>query len=127
IKKSLFELDSIFQSITKIEIYQENDLFTEIPLLIESSDFSVKADIEAYISANSIAPNESFGNVSMAPIIHIDTTPMVLRNIAIYSAIVIGLTVFIFSMKKRRLGKKEPTQGVKQDIERLGQQDHKEQ
>lgn len=126
IKKDLFEIDGVFQEITQIEIYQENDLFTTISLSITSSDFTVKTQIEDYISANGEAPKDAFSNVSMAPIIHIDTTSIVLRNIAIYSVIVIGLTILMFRIRNKRLGKKEPTIGLQQDIERLEEQHHKE-
>lgn len=122
IKKDLFEVAGVFQDITKIEIYQENDLFTEIALSITESDFSVKSEIEAYILANGEVPNDSFGNVSMAPIIDINTLPLVLRNIGIYSVIMIGLTVLFFRAKKK-YGKKEPTIGVKKDIDRLDNKD----
>lgn len=126
IKKELFELDGVFQEITQIEIYQENDLFMTIPLSITASDFSVKTAIEDYMTTNGQAPNADFGNVSMAPIIHINTTPIVLRNIAIYSVVVIIFTIAMFRVRNKRLGKKEPTIGLKQDIEKLGEQDHKE-
>lgn len=118
IKKELFEIDDVFQDITKIEIYQENDLFAEVPVLIEETDFSVKTEIENYIALNSEAPSSSFGNVSYAPVIDINTIPIVLRNIAIYSVVMIGLTVLFFKAKKK-LGKKDPTSGLKKDIEKL--------
>ena len=123
IKKELFEIDGVFQEITNIDVYQENDLFTSIPVSIEASDFSVKAEIESYISTNDKAPNDSFGNVSMAPIIDIDTLPLVLRNIGIYSVIMIGLTVLFFRAKKK-YGRKQPTIGVKKDIDKLDNKDN---
>ena len=122
IKKEMFEINGVFQDITNIQIYQENDLFAEVPVLIEETDFSVKTQIEDYITTNSTAPTSSFGDVSYAPVININTTPIVLRNIAIYSIIMIGLTVVFFKAKKK-LGKKEPTTGLKKDIERLDNKD----
>ncbi len=126
IKRELFEIDGIFQEITQIEIYQENDLFATVPLSINASDFTVKTEIETYIATNNEAPEDAFGNISMAPIIHINTTPIVLRNIAIYSVIVIAFTIAMFRVRNKRLGKKEPTDGVKQDIERLEEERLKE-
>lgn len=126
IKKDIFEIDNVFQDITQIEIYQENDLFTTIPLSITEADFTVKSDLEDYIAAYGKAPNSSFDDVSMAAIVHIDTTGIVLRNIAIYSVIVIALTILAFRIRNKRLGKKEPTIGLKQDLERLEEQRNKE-
>lgn len=126
IKKSLFESAGIFQEITQIEIYQENDLFVTIPLSIKSTDFTVKSQIEDYITLNGEAPNAAFDHVSMAPIVHINTTPLVLRNIAIYAVIIITFTVVMFRVRNKRLGKKEPTIGVKQDIEKLEDHNRKE-
>ncbi|PKK96778.1 MAG: hypothetical protein CVV58_04605, partial [Tenericutes bacterium HGW-Tenericutes-3] len=118
IKKELFEIDDVFQDITQIEIYQDTDLFKHISVSITNQDFTVKDDIEAYILANDQAPDASFDNVSMSPIISINTTPIVLRNIAIYSVVMIGLTVLFFKAKKK-LGRKQPTEGLMKDIERL--------
>ncbi len=125
LKKSAFESDSVFQTITNITIFQDNDELTQIPVNIEETQFTVKTDIIDYINLNGSAPDEAFGNVSMAPIIEIDTRPIVFRNIAIYIVFAIGVTVLIFTARKR-LGKKEPTIGVKQDIEKLVEQDRKE-
>lgn len=126
VKKELFEIDNVFQDITQIEIYQENDLFTTIFLSITEADFTVKSDLESYIATFGQAPKDSFDDVSMAPIVHIDTTSIVLRNIAIYSVIVIALTILAFRIRNKRLGKKEPTIGLKQDLERLEEQHNKE-
>ncbi|MBU1093858.1 MAG: hypothetical protein KKH01_05300 [Firmicutes bacterium] len=126
IKKSLFEIDGVFQEITQIEIYQDNDLFYTVPVSIQDTNFTVKTQIEDYLSANSEAPSEAFGNVSMAPIIHINTTALVLRNIAIYAVIVIVFTILMFRARNKRLGKKDPTEGVKKDLERLETEHHKE-
>lgn len=125
LKKSVFESDSVFQTITNITIFQDNDELIQIPVDIEETQFTVKADIIDYIDFNGSAPDEAFGNVTMAPIIEIDTRPIVFRNIAIYIVFAIGVTVLIFTARKR-LGKKEPTIGVKQDIEKLEEQDRKE-
>ncbi|PKK92359.1 MAG: hypothetical protein CVV62_00735 [Tenericutes bacterium HGW-Tenericutes-7] len=122
IKKELFEIDDVFQDITQIEIYQDTDLFKHISVSITNQDFTVKDDIEAYILANDQAPDASFDNVSMSPIISINTTPIVLRNIAIYSVVMIGLTVLFFKAKKK-LGRKQPTEGLMKDIERLDNKD----
>ena len=126
IKKEIFEINDVFQDITQIEIYQENDLFTTIPLSITSVDFTVKSDLESYIATFGEAPKDAFDDVSMAAIVHIDTTAIVLRNIAIYSVIVVALTIFAFRIRNKQLGKKEPTTGLKQDLERLEEQHNKE-
>lgn len=126
IKKSLFEVNGTYQTITNLTIFQETDELVSIPLSIDASQYTVKAAIEDYMTShNGAVPDQAFGDVSMAPVIEIDTRSIVFRNIAIYIVFAGGITYWIFRARKK-LGKKEPTIGVKQDIEKLGEQDRKE-
>ncbi len=126
IKKSLFDSDGVYQTITNMTIFQETDVFASIPLSIDNTQFTVKAAIEDYmINNHGDVPDQSFGEVTMAPVIEIDTRSLVFRNIAIYIVVAVGVTYWIFKARKN-LGKKEPTVGVQQDIEKLGEQHRKE-
>lgn len=118
IKKDTFMINDEFQTITKMEIFQEDEVFTSIPLGIEGSVFSIRAEIESYIQEHNEPPSQAFDNVSMAPVIHINNIAVVLRNIAIYFLGMIVLTLVVFKARKR-LGRKEPTIGVKKDIEKI--------
>ncbi len=116
--KDEFIIDDVFQEITKIEILEKDVLVMTIPILIQESDLGIKAELQNYIDREGSVPTEPFGSVSISPIIRIDSSALVIRNIAIYAVFAFGLTVLFFKARKK-LGRKEPTKGLKKDIEKI--------
>jgi hypothetical protein len=94
-------------------------------MLITDTEYNVKSEIESYIASNDEVPSEAFGNVSYAPVIMIETKNQVILNLSIYVVAITLFTIGLFTYQKKRLGKKEPTEGVKKDVAKLGEQDLK--
>jgi len=118
-KKSSFAVDQTFQNVTGLTInLQDGDPYLQIPLAINWADFTVKTELETYLSSHDQAPDQAFGGVSMAHVVTIDTSKEVIRNIAIYVAAVLVLTVGLFFIRKKKMGRVEPTPGVMRDLER---------
>ena len=125
VPRSLFVKQSIYQNITGLRLSLGEEIILEIPLLITDAEYNVKSELDTYISTNDEVPSEAFGNVSIAPVIIIDVKDKVILNISIYIVAVSLFTIGLFTYQKKRLGKKEPTIGVKQDVAKLYEQDPK--
>ncbi len=108
-----------FTEITSIELWVGDEQRLTIPVSITIDDFTTKAAIADYIALNNDAPNASFGTVTMSPVIVIDSSGPAVRNILFYVALVAILTFVLFKAREKRLGRKTPTIGVQQDIEKL--------
>jgi hypothetical protein len=119
--RSEFYVDSMYQEITKMDVFVSDELYFSLDLQIEESTYSIKSQIEEYLLANNKVPHEDFGSVRIQKVIQIDTAPYVLRNGAIYLVAVFGVTVLFYGYRNKQLGKKEPTIGVQKDIEKLKQ------
>jgi len=122
VPRSLFVKDGIYQNITGIRLSLGEEVILEIPLLITDTEYNVKSELETSITTNSEVPSAAFGNVSYAPVIIIDSKTQVITNLSIYIVVVILFTVGLFTYQKKRLGKKEPTEGVQRDVAKLHEQ-----
>lgn len=122
IDRSQFKTGDIIMPITNIEMYLEGmeDPYISIPVNFTNERFSVMEQVVNYYETNDELPEEPFGNVSISTRVEIDATRWVILALAIYLLIVGGLTAFIFTYKKKTLGRKKATIGVEKDIERLG-------
>ena len=125
VPRSLFVQNNVFQNVTGLKLSLGDDIILEVPLLITDAEFNVKSEIESYIATHDEVPSEAFGNVSYAPVIVIDTQKQVILNLSIYVVSVTLLTIGVFTYQKKRLGKKEPTEGVQRDVQKLKEQDAK--
>ena len=124
IPRYLFVENTVFQNITGVTLSLGEETLLDIVLSIEESEFNVKSELENYILTNDDVPTGAFSNVSYAPIIMIDANSEVTRNIIIYILAISLFTFGLFTYKKKRLGRKEPTIGVQKDIEKLKDQEH---
>jgi len=117
--------EGIYSPINRVEVYlegmEEPYASVEVNYIIEN--FHVKEELEDYYNTNQVYPETSTGNISITEGKKIESSPWVLINMIIYIIISIALTIFIFTFKKKKLGRKEPTIGVKQDIKRLNRED----
>jgi hypothetical protein len=122
VPRSLFVKDGTYQNITGIRLSLGEEVILEIPLLITDAEYNVKFELETSITTNNEVPSEAFGNVSYAPVIIIDSKNQVMINLSIYIVAIILFTVGLFTYQKKRLGKKEPTEGVQKDVAKLHEQ-----
>ena len=119
VPRYLFIEDLAFQNITGVTLSLGEEVLLDLTFLIEESEFNIKSELENYILTNNDVPDSAFSNVSYAPIIIIDAKSEVTRNIIIYVVAISLFTFGLFTYRKKRLGKKEPTIGVQKDIEKL--------
>lgn len=116
-KKSAFLKEENYQNVTNILINLDNeDAYLETPVSIDWSQFFVKEELENYLSAFDKAPDQPFNGVALANVVTVDTSGPVIRNVAIYVAAVLVLTIVLLFVKKRRMGRMEPTPGLKNDL-----------
>jgi hypothetical protein len=122
IDRSLFKTGDAIMPITTIEMYLEGmeDPYISIPVNFTNERFSVMNQVVNYYETNDELPEEPFGTVSISTRVEIDATRWVILALAIYLLIIGALTAFIFTYKKKTLGRKKATIGVEKDIERLG-------
>jgi hypothetical protein len=122
IDRSQFKTGDNIMPITAIEMYLEGmeTPYISIPVNFTNERFSVMNQVVNYYETNDELPEEPFGNVSISTRVDIDATRWVILALAIYLLVIGALTAFIFTYKKKTLGRKKATIGVEKDIERLG-------
>ncbi|MFP4187701.1 MAG: hypothetical protein ACLFSU_05990 [Acholeplasmataceae bacterium] len=119
ITRERFTEDGDFQDIDRIDIYRDDKDIGSIDLLITSEDFTLREPLEDYLEETGDAPTEGFKNVAVMPRIEIDTSTIVIRSVIIYSVFVFAVMVGLFFIRKKRMGRGKPTEGIRQDIEKL--------
>lgn len=122
IDRSQFKTGDNIMPITNIEMYLEGmqDPYITIPVNFTNERFGVMNQVIDFYETNGELPEEPFGNVSISTRVEIDSTRWVILALAIYLLVIGALTAFIFTYKKKTLGRKKATIGVEKDIERLG-------
>lgn len=125
--RSQFKSGDSIMPITKVDIFLEgiDEPYVSIPVNFTNERFSVLNQVVNYYDTEGELPNEPFGNVSISERLVINTSKWIYINTGIYLVLIGALTVFIFTYKKKYLGKKKSTIGVQKDIERLGLKDFK--
>ena len=125
--RSLFKTGENIMPITQVDLFLEGmaEPYVSIPVNFTNERFVVKDQVTNYYEAEGQLPIEAFENVSISERLVIDSTLWVLINSSIYLVGVGVLTAFIFTYKKKNLGRKKSTIGVQKDIERLGLKDTK--
>ena len=114
------EEQEMYLPLTELKIYQNKLLSFEIPVFVDFDQFVIRDQIQHYLDAHDEAPQEAAENYSIAPVIRIeDTNKLILRNMIIYVASVIILTVVFFRYKNNRLGKKKATEGLQKDVKKI--------
>ena len=122
IDRSQFKTGDNIMPITNIEMFLEGmeEPYISIPVNFTNERFNVMSQVIDYYETNEELPEEPFGNVSISTRVEIDATRWVILALAIYLLVIGALTAFIFTYKKKTLGRKKATIGVEKDIERLG-------
>lgn len=122
IDRSQFKTGDNIMPITNIEMFLEGmeEPYISIPVNFTNERFNVMSQVIDYYETNEELPEEPFGNVSISTRVEIDATRWVILALAIYLLVVGALTAFIFTYKKKTMGRKKATIGVEKDIERLG-------
>lgn len=122
IDRSQFKTGDNIMPITNIEMYLEGmqDPYITIAVNFTNERFGVMNQVIDFYETNGELPEEPFGNVSISTRVEIDSTRWVILALAIYLLVIGALTAFIFTYKKKTLGRKKATIGVEKDIERLG-------
>lgn len=122
IDRSQFKTGDNIMPITNIEMYLEGmqDPYITIPVNFTNERFGVMNQVIDFYETNGELPEEPFGNVSISTRVEIDSTRWVILALAIYLLVIGALTAFIFTYKKKTMGRKKATIGVEKDIERLG-------
>jgi hypothetical protein len=120
-----FKTDDVLETILSVKIIQSNVLLYEITLDLNEEDFKLEALLASYYTSTETLPTEDQGTLSYAPRIDINTRPTVIRNSIIYVVIALIVTILTFTVKKRYMGSKEATEGLRKDIEKLGKQTDK--
>lgn len=120
--RSQFKSGDSIMPITQVDLFLEgmNEPYVSIPVNFTNERFSVMNQVIEYYEAEGDLPTEPFNNVSISERLVINTSKWIYINTAIYLVVVGALTAFIFTYKKKTLGKKKSTIGVEKDIERLG-------
>lgn len=121
LKDSLFKEDKSYNPIVGIKVNEDKDTKVTIPLTPFTKDkFLLGEPLNTYINEHKDAPKESFGVVSIAPMVVINTfTPIILVTSLYF--LVVGAIFFFYAMYKnnRSLGKKKPTKALEADIDRV--------
>jgi hypothetical protein len=121
ISRDAFIKDDVYEVITKLEIGVEmkTEPIVSTALNITNERYQLKQILSNYYDTNDQLPEAPVGVLHLAPVHIIDTTKQVLINMAIYMFAATIVTVFVFTFKKSKLGKKKPTPGLSKDLERI--------
>ena len=107
-------------SILNLDISRADQLLYQYPLDLSRDDFKLSALLQTYLNDHdNESPTESFGDVGYAPVITINTRPIVIRNASIYVAIAFLVTIISFTVKRKTMGRRIASPGLKTDIQRL--------
>lgn len=110
----MFTKDKIEYKLDKIIIDEE----ITIEINFGKEDYTLKTYMEDYITTNGDIPRESTALINYSGGIVINSMRNIFYAIGIFIVVVIPMTYFIFRPKKK-LGSKDPTIGVSQDIDKL--------
>ena len=125
--RSQFKIGDSIMPITQVDLFLEgmDEPYVSIPVNFSDAHFSVMNQVIEYYESEGELPTEPFNNVSISQRLVIDTSKWIYINTGIYLVVIGALTAFIFTYKKKTLGRKKSTIGVQKDIERLGLKDLK--
>jgi len=115
-------IDDIFQSIDGIEWQIDGVSIGIVDVTLTEADFTIGAELEAYIAANGAVPTEPFGDILITDTLIIDTSLETFIAGILYLSVVALITLLLFKRNKNRMGKKPPTMGLQRDLDLL----HKE-
>ncbi|PKK94010.1 MAG: hypothetical protein CVV61_01690 [Tenericutes bacterium HGW-Tenericutes-6] len=115
-----FMTNHVLETINTVKIIQSDTLLYEISLGFSEADFKLEPLIKDYYDTYNELPTEDLNMLGYAPRIEINTRSEVIRNAVIYIVIALVVTVLSFTVKKRYMGSKEATEGLRKDIEKLG-------
>ncbi len=121
INKNLFIREGVFYDIDQITIRKDDEDIGVINLLLQEGDLKLRDPLEGYLLEHDSVPKASFETVVYAPVIDIDSSSVVIRNVIIYLLVVLLLTILLFYVKSKYMGRGKPTPGVQRDLEKLKQ------
>jgi hypothetical protein len=113
------------ESIDLLDDIEGEKVLYQLTLDLTLSDLSIKQQLETYANTNQAIPTEDFDEIIVIPRVRIDTSRAVLIGILIYVVSISALTYGLFFFKRKRLGKKAPTEGVMKDIEKMKNEQHR--
>jgi hypothetical protein len=121
IGRDYFIKDDQYEVVTNLQVGLElvEEPIIDASLNITNERYQLKQILSNYYENNSQLPETEIGVLSLAPAHIIDTTKWALINMAIYMLVATIVTVFVFTFKKSKLGKKKPTPGLARDLERI--------
>jgi hypothetical protein len=107
------------RTVTAPGAISESDPLERIVVDLSFDTMTIKDKLEAEASARGSAPESDFGDVKVIPRTVIDTSRAVVTGISIYVVAIGAVTYIIFLRSRKTLGRKQPTEGVMQDIAAL--------
>ncbi|MFU8793076.1 MAG: hypothetical protein ACNA7K_03540 [Acholeplasmataceae bacterium] len=120
---SLFMTESTYHIPQSLDIVQGDTVLGSYTLLIEETDYQLKPLLESYINTHNDVPTETFDEVGYSAVIDIDSSALVIRNAIIYVFIIAIITVLLFVVQKKHMGRKKATEGLQKDVEKLYHKD----
>ena len=119
INKNLFTREGVYYDIDQITLQKDEEVMGVIHVFLQESDLKLREQLEGYLLEHDATPRASFGTVVYAPVIAIDSSPVVIRNVIIYLLAILLLTILLFYVKSKYMGRGKPTPGVQKDLEKL--------
>jgi hypothetical protein len=112
-------IDNEFKSVTAFEISKNKEVLGSYPLSISQEDFVLEDRLNEFINLNGTVPTKSVSGIFMTEEFSYDSSFLVVRDSIIYLLIVALAFYGFFIYKKKRLGRRDATEGLKKDIEKL--------
>jgi len=112
-------INDVFYNINNISFIKDGNTLFDLDITLDQSMLNLKSDLSNYILENGTKPTENLNDIIYANPVIINTKNEVIRNVLIYLVIVIVSYVLLFVKKRKNLGVKQATEGLKKDIEQL--------
>jgi len=120
--KNLFIKDDLFYPPTRLDLTYSTLEIGSFEFVIDETDFKLTEWLMTYISENNVVPSAAFDNVGYSPTIDIDSSSLVIRNSIIYVSITTLITILLFFVRKKKMGRKKATVKLTKDIQKVKSQ-----
>lgn len=117
-----FEVDEVYQDITKLEISYSNTsaVTLSFEFNVDVNAFNVATELVKYYQENNEFMSESMNGVTVSNVSFNTDNPLVWLWSGLYVVLVTALTIFLVVYgKKKKMGKKELTPGLATDLEKM--------
>lgn len=112
-------IEGIFQETSAFDIVKNGEVIASYPLHIKQNDLLLKSRLSAYILLHGDVPKHNTDDIFMTSAFTFDSRSLVIRDSVIYLVVVGVLFYGFFVYQKKRLGRRDATEGLKKDIEKL--------